>query len=72
MVANRHGVRDGRRGAGNDSGLGCPVRADRGDHRVDIAQRGGEDCDVRTGQVLPYDLDIFDSFEGFRTTAVTA
>ena len=53
-----HGVRDGGRGWCNDPGLGCPVRADRGDHRVDVAQRGGEDLEVRSGEVLPYDVDV--------------
>ena len=51
-------MRDGGRGWCNDPGLGCPVRADRGDHRVDVAQRGGENLGVRCGQVLPYDVDV--------------
>jgi hypothetical protein len=32
-----HGVCDGGRGWCNDPGLGCPVRADRGDHRLGVA-----------------------------------
>jgi hypothetical protein len=34
------------------------VRADRGDHRVDVAQRGREYFEVRSGQVLAYDVDV--------------
>ena len=49
---------DGGRGWCNDPGLGCPVRADRGDHRVGVAQRGGENLVVWIGQVLPYDADV--------------
>src|SRR4029453_19044352 len=53
-----HGVRDGGGRGCNDPGLGCPVRADSGDHCVDVAWRGGEDFGVRSGQVLPYDVDV--------------
>jgi hypothetical protein len=34
-----------------DTGLGCPVGADRGDHCVDVAQRSCEHLPVRAGQV---------------------
>jgi hypothetical protein len=44
--------------ARDDPGVGCPVRPDRRDHRVDVAQRGEEDLDVRSGQILPYDVDV--------------
>jgi hypothetical protein len=52
-----HGVRDGGCGARSDPGLGCPVGANRGDHRVDVVQRGREYFEVWSGQVLPYDVD---------------
>jgi hypothetical protein len=53
-----HGMSDGGRGGCNDPGLGCPVRAYRGDHSVDVAQRGGEYFEVRSGEVLAYNVDV--------------
>ena len=53
-----HGVGDGGGGWCDDSGLGCPVRADRGDHSVDVAHRVGENIGVRCGKVLAYDADV--------------
>jgi len=47
------------------------VRADRGDHRVDVAHRGGENIGVRCGKVLAYDGDVRRQLRRFRTTAVT-